>query len=98
MHPRTDFEIRSEEREHCSFRKIVVEEELETRRKEVNDALQTGKSVKGAVKNITDYGAFIDLGGIDGLVHITDMSWGRISHPSELFNVGRSSRCCDFEL
>jgi small subunit ribosomal protein S1 len=69
-------------------RKIVVEEELENRRKEVNDALSTGKSVKGTVKNITDYGAFIDLGGIDGLVHITDMSWGRINHPSELFNVG----------
>jgi small subunit ribosomal protein S1 len=69
-------------------RKIVVEEELDHRRKEVNDALSTGKSVKGTVKNITDYGAFIDLGGIDGLVHITDMSWGRISHPSELFNVG----------
>ena len=69
-------------------RKIVVEEELESRRREVNDALQNGATVKGSVKNITDYGAFVDLGGIDGLIHITDMSWGRISHPSELFNVG----------
>ncbi|HSE42252.1 MAG TPA: 30S ribosomal protein S1 [Acidobacteriota bacterium] len=69
-------------------RKIVVEEELESRRREVSDALQNGGSVKGTVKNITDYGAFVDLGGIDGLIHITDMSWGRISHPSELFNVG----------
>lgn len=69
-------------------RKIVVEEELESRRREVSDALQNGASVKGTVKNITDYGAFVDLGGIDGLIHITDMSWGRISHPSELFNVG----------
>jgi small subunit ribosomal protein S1 len=69
-------------------RKIVVEEELESRRREVSDALENGKSVKGNIKNITDYGAFVDLGGIDGLIHITDMSWGRISHPSELFNVG----------
>ena len=69
-------------------RKVVVEEELESRRREVNDALQNGATVKGSVKNITDYGAFVDLGGIDGLIHITDMSWGRISHPSELFNVG----------
>ena len=69
-------------------RKIVVEEELESRRREVSDALQNGATVKGSVKNITDYGAFVDLGGIDGLIHITDMSWGRISHPSELFNVG----------
>ena len=46
----------------------------------------------GVVKNITDYGAFIDLGGVDGLLHITDMSWGRVNHPSELFNVGETSR------
>lgn len=69
-------------------RKIVVEEELDSRRKEVTDALQNGKTVRGNIKNITEYGAFVDLGGIDGLIHITDMSWGRISHPSELFNVG----------
>lgn len=69
-------------------RKIVVEQELDQRRKEVTEALGTGNKVKGTVKNITEYGAFVDLGGIDGLIHITDMSWGRISHPSELFSVG----------
>ncbi|HSP06698.1 MAG TPA: 30S ribosomal protein S1 [Acidobacteriota bacterium] len=69
-------------------RKIVVEQELDSRRKEVTEALETGKTVQGTIKNITEYGAFVDLGGIDGLIHITDMSWGRISHPSELFNVG----------
>jgi len=69
-------------------RKIVVEEELETVRKDVQESLQNHKSVKGTVKNITEYGAFVDLGGIDGLIHITDMSWGRVNHPSEIFNVG----------
>jgi small subunit ribosomal protein S1 len=69
-------------------RKAVVEEELETVRKDVHESLETHKPVKGTVKNITEYGAFVDLGGIDGLIHITDMSWGRINHPSEIFNVG----------
>ena len=69
-------------------RKMVVEEELVSRRKELFDSLENKSSVKGTIKNITDYGAFVDLGGIDGLIHITDMSWGRISHPSELFQVG----------
>lgn len=69
-------------------RKTVVEEELVSRRKDLFDSLETKSSVKGTIKNITDYGAFVDLGGIDGLIHITDMSWGRISHPSELFQVG----------
>ena len=69
-------------------RKAVVEEELETVRKDVHESLESGKAVKGTVKNITEYGAFVDLGGIDGLIHITDMSWGRVNHPSEIFNVG----------
>ena len=69
-------------------RKAVVEEELETVRKDVHESLQSGKAVKGTIKNITEYGAFVDLGGIDGLIHITDMSWGRVNHPSEIFNVG----------
>jgi small subunit ribosomal protein S1 len=69
-------------------RKAVVEEEIVTRRKDLFDSLENKSSVKGTIKNITDYGAFVDLGGIDGLIHITDMSWGRISHPSELFQVG----------
>lgn len=69
-------------------RKAVVEEELESRRQEVTEALQEHSAIKGTIKNITEYGAFVDLGGIDGLIHITDMSWGRINHPSEIFNVG----------
>jgi len=65
---------------------------LETERRKLREAtletLETGQIVDGVIKNLTDYGAFIDLGGIDGLLHITDMSWGRINHPSELFHVG----------
>ena len=65
---------------------------LETERKKMREAtlttLQEGQILDGVIKNLTDYGAFIDLGGIDGLLHITDMSWGRINHPSELFQVG----------
>ncbi len=52
------------------------------------ESLQEGQVVKGLVKNLTDYGAFIDLGGIDGLLHITDISWSRINHPSEAINIG----------
>lgn len=65
---------------------------LETERRKMRDdtlaTLTAGQIVDGVIKNLTDYGAFIDLGGIDGLLHITDMSWGRISHPSELFRIG----------
>lgn len=69
-------------------RKAVIEEELDSRKKAVMDSLEHKKAIRGSIKNITEYGAFVDLGGIDGLVHITDMSWGRIAHPSECFNVG----------
>ena len=69
-------------------RKVVMEEELSERKGKTLEALEEGRVFRGVVKNLTDYGAFIDLGGIDGLLHITDMSYGRISHPSELFNVG----------
>lgn len=69
-------------------RRVVLEEEREDKRKHTLEILQEGMVLPGVVKNITEYGAFIDLGGIDGLLHITDMSWGRISHPSELFQVG----------
>ena len=68
-------------------RKVVLEEELTDRKGKTLDALEEGRVFRGVVKNLTDYGAFIDLGGIDGLLHITDMSYGRISHPSEIFNV-----------
>jgi small subunit ribosomal protein S1 len=69
-------------------RKALLLKEREKMRVETLEQLQEGMVVQGVVKNITDYGAFIDLGGMDGLLHITDMSWGRIKHPSELFQVG----------
>jgi small subunit ribosomal protein S1 len=68
-------------------RKILLEEENAEKKKQTLETLAEGKVLRGVVKNITDYGAFIDLGGIDGLLHITDMSWGRVGHPSELFKV-----------
>ncbi len=69
-------------------RRVVLEEEREEKRKHTLSILREGMVLPGVVKNITDYGAFVDLGGIDGLLHITDMSWGRIGHPSELVQVG----------
>ena len=69
-------------------RRAVVEEESSEERDQLIENLEEGQVVKGIVKNLTDYGAFIDLGGIDGLLHITDMSWKRIKHPSEIVNVG----------
>ena len=69
-------------------RKAILEEENAHKKKATLDGLTEGKVIKGVVKNITEYGAFIDLGGIDGLLHKTDMSWGRINHPSEMFVVG----------
>jgi len=69
-------------------RRAVVEEESSEERDQLIENLQEGQVVKGIVKNLTDYGAFIDLGGVDGLLHITDMSWKRIKHPSEIVNVG----------
>jgi small subunit ribosomal protein S1 len=69
-------------------RRAVLEEEREEKKKHTLAVLTEGMVLTGTVKNITDYGAFIDLGGIDGLLHVTDMSWGRIGHPSEIFQVG----------
>ncbi len=69
-------------------RRSVLEEEREDRRNQTLAMLHEGMLCTGTVKNITDYGAFIDLGGVDGLLHVTDMSWGRVSHPSEVFQVG----------
>jgi small subunit ribosomal protein S1 len=68
-------------------RKALSRKRTPRRRSTRSETLAEGKVLKGVVKNITDYGAFIDLGGIDGLLHITDMSWGRVGHPSELFKV-----------
>ncbi len=69
-------------------RKAVLEVEYEKKKGETLERLKEGEKLKGVVKNITDYGVFVDLGGIDGLLHITDISWGRVNHPSEHFNVG----------
>src|SRR2546421_3223412 len=69
-------------------RRAVMEREREVLKEETLKVLEEGVILEGQVKNITDYGAFIDLGGIDGLLHITDMSWGRVSHPSEVVKVG----------
>ncbi|NRA44692.1 MAG: 30S ribosomal protein S1 [Oligoflexales bacterium] len=70
-------------------RRVLLEQDREKLRTETLESLKEGAVLKGIVKNITDYGAFVDLGGIDGLLHITDMSWGRINHPSQLFEVGQ---------
>ena len=69
-------------------RRAVVEQEYSEEREQLLAELQEGNTVKGIVKNLTDYGAFVDLGGIDGLLHITDMAWKRVKHPSEVVNVG----------
>ena len=69
-------------------RKDVLEEELSEKREYLREKIEVGAELEGEVKNITNYGAFIDLGGIDGLLHITDMSWGKINHPSDILNIG----------
>lgn len=69
-------------------RKAVLEEEIGKIKEETMASLEEGKLVRGVAKNITDYGVFVDLGGLDGLLHITDISWGRVGHPSEYFKVG----------
>jgi small subunit ribosomal protein S1 len=70
-------------------RRAVLEEENSAERELLLESLQEGQEVKGIVKNLTDYGAFVDLGGVDGLLHITDMAWKRIKHPSEIVEVGQ---------
>ena len=73
-------------------RRAVLEEERDRKRRQILSELEVDQVREGAVKNITDFGAFIDLGGVDGLLHITDMSWGRVSHPSELVAIGDNIR------
>ncbi len=70
-------------------RRKLIEEERDAAKKRLLETLKEGESVTGEVKNIADFGAFVDLGGIDGLLHITDMSWGRINHPSEILKIGQ---------
>ena len=69
-------------------RRAILEKEREQLKSQMRDSLQEGDIIKGVITNITDYGIFIDLGGLDGLCHITDLSWGRVSHPSKMFKVG----------
>jgi small subunit ribosomal protein S1 len=70
-------------------RKAILDEVAEVKKKEAAAALADGRVLKGVVKNLTDYGAFVDLGGIDGLLHVTDMTWGRLAHPSDAVHVGQ---------
>ena len=69
-------------------RRVILEKVREEARAKTLSSIETGKVMEGVVKNITEYGVFVDLGGVDGLLHITDISWGRVKHPSELFSVG----------
>ena len=69
-------------------RKAILQESLNEKRQEIMDKIKADETISGIVKNITDFGAFIDLGGVDGLIHITDFSWGRINHPSEVVSIG----------
>ena len=69
-------------------RRAVIESENSAERDQLLENLQEGMEVKGIVKNLTDYGAFVDLGGVDGLLHITDMAWKRVKHPTEIVIVG----------
>lgn len=70
-------------------RRVILEEELNARREQLLNSMEEGSVLTGKVKNITDYGVFVDLGGLDGLLHVTDLSWGRVTHPSEAVSVGQ---------
>jgi len=86
-----DFKILKYNRKRSNIvlsRRVILEEEFESKRAETLSTIYEGKVIEGVVKNITEYGVFIDLGGVDGLLHITDISWGRVKHPSEFFAVG----------
>src|SRR5712691_6934067 len=86
-----DFKVISVDKKRGNIvlsRKAVVEIEQEAKKKETLQLLEEGRVLRGNVKNLTDYGAFVDLGGLDGLLHVTDMSWGRVNHPSDLVKVG----------
>lgn len=86
-----DFKILKFNRKRSNIvlsRRVILEDAREKARSKTLSNLEEGKVMEGAVKNITEYGVFVDLGGVDGLLHITDISWGRVKHPSELFTVG----------
>ena len=90
--------INAERRNIVVSRRELIEEQRQQKRRELLDNIQPGDTRQGVVKNITDYGAFIDLDGLDGLLHITDMSWGRISHPSEMLKQGEEVEVMIIEL
>ncbi|MCX8010052.1 MAG: S1 RNA-binding domain-containing protein, partial [Ignavibacteria bacterium] len=73
--------------------KVLIEEEIKDQRKAILDSLEKGQILEGTVKAITDFGVFIDLGGVDGLIHITDLSWGRVNHPSEIVKLDEVINC-----
>jgi small subunit ribosomal protein S1 len=80
-------------------RKVLIEENLRDVREKILSEIQIGQTMEGVVKNITDFGAFVDLGGVDGLLHITDLSWGRVNHPSEIVSYDQRLKVCvlDFD-
>jgi len=84
--------IDEERRNIVISRRKMIEQQREELKKKTLTQLEIGQIIKGTVKNIADFGAFIDLGGIDGLLHITDMSWGRINHPSDMVKIDQGSR------
>ena len=84
--------IDTERRNIVISRRKLIEKERDQAKKRLLDTINEGDVVTGSIKNIADFGAFVDLGGIDGLLHITDMSWGRVNHPSELVRVDREDR------
>ncbi len=90
--------INAERRNIVVSRRELIEEQRQQKRRELLDNIQPGDTREGVVKNITDYGAFVDLDGLDGLLHITDMSWGRISHPSEMLKQGEEVKVMIIEL
>ena len=93
MHKPQPFEILKMDKRRGNIvvsRRTVLEESRAEQRSELVQNLEEGQIVDGVVKNITDYGAFVDLGGIDGLLHVTDMAWRRVNHPTEILNIGQT--------
>ncbi|RCL02745.1 MAG: small subunit ribosomal protein S1 [Candidatus Tokpelaia sp. JSC188] len=93
MHNPQPFEILKMDRRRGNIvvsRRVILEESRAEQRSEIVQSLEEGQIVSGVVKNITDYGAFVDLGGIDGLLHVTDIAWRRVNHPSEILSIGQT--------
>ncbi|OYW52642.1 MAG: 30S ribosomal protein S1, partial [Rhizobiales bacterium 12-68-15] len=93
MHNQQPFQILKMDRRRGNIvvsRRTVLEETRAEQRHELVQNLEEGQAIEGVVKNITDYGAFVDLGGIDGLLHVTDIAWRRVNHPTEVLNIGQT--------